>query len=212
MVVTQVVYKRGSDNKEQWLHPFCKNLSYGAYIVWEELWQAYKTLNQFTKAVLKTSLLAQQCREITCVRFLVVTVAWMVYQFSGLCGCITEYFIPVVLRNVVISFSGSKWSTRMRRRMLSVWTFFLDSLTLGRWEHNGVSKCGELNTHWHSIIPQNDGYHTTRKCWKPHNHHTALCYATLQTILLPAKWVSKFSPICVIAFQFPQPGSFPCAW
>jgi hypothetical protein len=89
-----VVYKRGSDNKEQWLHPFCKNLSSGAYIVWEELSQAYKTLNQLTEVVLKTNLLAQQHREIMCARFLVVTVAWMVYQFSGLRGCITEHFIP----------------------------------------------------------------------------------------------------------------------
>ena len=38
-------------------------------------------------------------------RFLVVTVVWMVYQFSGSCGSITEYFIPEVSRNVVISFS-----------------------------------------------------------------------------------------------------------
>jgi hypothetical protein len=32
-------------------------------------------------------------------------------------------------------FQGSKWSARMPRRMLSVWTFFLDSSTLWRWEH-----------------------------------------------------------------------------
>jgi len=149
----------------------------------EELWPAYKTLNQFTKAALKASLLAQQCREITCAKFLVVAVALMVFQFSGLCGCITEYFIPEVLRNVVISFSRAEAvSKNAKKDVLCL------NILLGQFDPLKMR------------TPQNNGYQTTRKCGKPHNHHVALCYATLQTILLRAKWVSKFSPICIISF------------
>jgi len=55
-------------------------------------------------------------------------------------------------------------------------------------------------------VPQNNGYQTTRKCGKPHNHHAALCYATVQTACccLRSEFV-RFRRIATSCFNFLSP-------
>lgn len=69
---------------------------------------------------------------------------------------------------------------------------------------------------WGTKYPETQ--HHTPEQWIPNNEEMrkttqsprqAMVRNSSDCMLLPAKWVSKFSPNCIIAFQFSQPGSLP---
>jgi len=100
----------------------------------------------------------------------------MVYHFFGLCGCIAEYFYSRSFEECSdLIFKDRSGQEECRE---GCFVFEHSSWTVRPFEDENTM----VSLNVGNQIPQNSGYHTTRKCRKPHNHHAALCYATLQTV------------------------------
>lgn len=134
--------------------------------------------------------------------FLVVVVVWMVYHFSGLCGCITEYFIPEVSRNVVISFSRVEVVNKNAEK-----NAFCSNIFLGQSDPLKMKtlRCLEM---WGTRYPGTQ--HHTPEQWIPNEEKrkttAALCYATLQAVCccLRSEFLS-FRLIALSCFNFLSP-------
>jgi hypothetical protein len=91
-------------------------------------------------------------------RFLVVAVVWMVYQFPGLCGCITDYSIPEVSRNVVTPFPRVELVNKNAEKDAFCLNIFLGQLKMKTlW-------CLEM---WGTKYPETQ--HHTPEQWIPNN-------------------------------------------